>query len=80
MNSIRSAFLAVLLTLNYPGLEAQEVTGDTLEKINLIFQKWDKKTSPGAVLAISRHGKLIYNHAWGMANIEDGIRPLFINL
>ena len=45
---------------------------DTLLQIEKIFAKY-KPTNPGAQLAISRHGTIIFSKAWGMADLEHNV-------
>lgn len=45
---------------------------DTLAKIEKIFSKY-KPDRPGAELAISRNGKIIFSKAWGMADLEHHV-------
>ena len=45
---------------------------DTVTQIEKIFARY-KPGSPGAQLAIGRHGKIIYSKAWGMADMEHNV-------
>ncbi|RPD40213.1 serine hydrolase domain-containing protein [Chitinophaga barathri] len=45
---------------------------DTLTRIEAAFAKY-KPDGPGAQMAISRNGKVIFSKAWGMADLEHGI-------
>lgn len=42
---------------------------DTTMKIDAIFSRY-QSNHPGCQLAISRHGKIIYSKAWGIADLE----------
>lgn len=42
---------------------------DTLRSIERIFERY-KPSNPGAQVAISRNGKIIFSKAWGMADLE----------
>lgn len=42
-------------------------------KIDALFAPWDKKDSPGLVLAVIRDGKILYQRGYGMADLERGI-------
>jgi len=44
-----------------------------IEKVDRLFEKWDKPNTPGAVLAILRDGKIIYSRGYGMANLEEAV-------
>lgn len=63
------AFLAkAQITLN----PAQEASVDSL------FQNWNDSQSPGGVIAVVSNGKVIYNKAYGMADVENQT-PITIN-
>jgi CubicO group peptidase (beta-lactamase class C family) len=49
---------------------AQESTTDKVDKI---FADWNTTSSPGCALAIVRDGSILYEHGYGMANLELGI-------
>lgn len=42
-------------------------------KVDNIFAKWDKPTSPGCALAIIKDGEIIYKRGYGMADLEHDI-------
>jgi CubicO group peptidase (beta-lactamase class C family) len=42
-------------------------------KIDKIFERYNKSDSPGAAVAVIRDGKLIYQHGYGIANLEYDI-------
>jgi CubicO group peptidase (beta-lactamase class C family) len=46
-------------------------TGRFSERIDRLFEKWDRARSPGAVLAVVRGGDLLHQRGYGVANIED---------
>lgn len=39
-------------------------------KVDKLFARWDKPDSPGCSLGVSRNGVPIYEHGYGMANLE----------
>lgn len=43
---------------------------DKSSKVDALFKAWDSPSSPGAVIAIVKDGKIIYKHSFGMANLE----------
>lgn len=43
------------------------------DKVDKIFEKWDRKDSPGCALAIIENGKIIYSRGYGMANLDYDI-------
>ena len=49
-------------------------THETLEaKVDQLFAEWDRSDSPGAALAVTRDGEIIYKQGYGMANLEYDI-------
>ncbi|NOR13737.1 MAG: serine hydrolase [Candidatus Aminicenantes bacterium] len=44
-----------------------------MEKVDRLFETWDKPSSPGCALGIIQDGTLIYAHGYGMANLEHNI-------
>lgn len=46
---------------------------DTVAKIEQIFSRYNSDSTPGAELAISRHGQVIFSRAWGMADLEHNV-------
>jgi CubicO group peptidase (beta-lactamase class C family) len=49
-------------------------TGDEkTRRVDALFERWDRNDSPGCSLGIVREGRLIYEHGYGMANLEHGI-------
>lgn len=42
-------------------------------RIDKIFAPWDNKDSPGAAVAISKNGSIVFQKGYGLANLEYGI-------
>jgi CubicO group peptidase (beta-lactamase class C family) len=42
-------------------------------RIDRLFAPWNKRTTPGGVLAILQDGKILYKRSYGMANLEYAI-------
>lgn len=42
-------------------------------KVDQLFAEWNKPNSPGAAIAVTKDGKIIYTHGYGMANLEYDI-------
>ena len=43
------------------------------EKIDRIFAEWNTTSSPGCALAVVKDGRIVYEHGYGMANLELGV-------
>ncbi|MEE9502771.1 MAG: serine hydrolase domain-containing protein [Candidatus Aminicenantaceae bacterium] len=48
-------------------------TDSLIEKVDRLFETWDKPGSPGCALGIIQDGTLIYARGYGMANLEHNI-------
>lgn len=57
---------ALLLALPISGEE-------TARKVDELFKRWDRSDSPGCALAVIQDGEIIYQHGYGMANLELGV-------
>jgi CubicO group peptidase (beta-lactamase class C family) len=44
-----------------------------LAKVDALFAQWNKAGSPGCSVAVSRNGTVLYEHGYGMANVELGV-------
>ena len=63
-------FLTVLLAISFSGpskLSAQSI--DTIDKIDKIFAQYHN-AMPGVAVAVSLEGRVIYNKAFGLSNLE----------
>ena len=47
-----------------PGVAAQ---------VDKVFEKWDKRDSPGCALGVYKDGQTVYKHGYGMANLNDDV-------
>jgi CubicO group peptidase (beta-lactamase class C family) len=43
------------------------------EKVDRIFAEWNSTSSPGCALAVVKDGHIVYEHGYGMANLELGV-------
>lgn len=55
-------------------VEAQRATptDTTSRSIDHVFDAWRGTESPGCALGVSRNGRVVYEHGYGMANLETG--------
>ena len=49
------------------------VSAEQSKKVDEIFAKWDRTDSPGCALSVMQGGKIIYKHAYGMANLDHDV-------
>ena len=43
------------------------------DRVDKLFNQWDKVDTPGCALAVIKDGKIIYKRGYGMANLEHNI-------
>ncbi len=42
-------------------------------KVDKVFAEWDKSSSPGCALGVLQNGRFVYEHGYGMANLDYDI-------
>lgn len=66
--------LSFTLALSFAALAQNNGKPETREaKVDQVFAKWDKPTSPGCALAVIKDGSIIYKRGYGMANLDHDI-------
>ncbi len=72
-------FLLVGSTSSSPAVDNPEVSPQALQRDNRtrkaddLFSEWDTAETPGAVLAVIKDGRIIYERAYGMADLERNV-------
>ncbi|HMI51274.1 MAG TPA: serine hydrolase domain-containing protein [Candidatus Saccharimonadales bacterium] len=69
----RSAAVAFLALLGTVVAAAQGVSAEQSTKIDALFAKWDRPSTPGCTLSVLKGGQVIYKRAYGMANLDYGV-------
>jgi CubicO group peptidase (beta-lactamase class C family) len=64
-----ASWLLLALAAAAPAQLAQGIEA----KLDEVFKPWDKKDAPGGVVSVSVKGKLVYEKAFGMANLESNV-------
>jgi CubicO group peptidase (beta-lactamase class C family) len=64
---------AILCQVFFMAASAQPLPQDLTDKIDSLFQKWDRTSSPGWAVGIVRNDTLIFAKGYGMANLEYGV-------
>jgi CubicO group peptidase (beta-lactamase class C family) len=59
--------------LIFSSLIAHTAQPPSKEKVDQIFSDWNSTKSPGCALAVVKDGRIIYEHGYGMANLELGV-------
>ena len=42
-------------------------------KVDKLFEPWNKTDAPGCAVGVSHNGAVVYEHGYGMANLERGV-------
>jgi CubicO group peptidase (beta-lactamase class C family) len=69
----RSLTLASVVCLLLAGSSSYVVADDLADKVDRIFADWNTTSSPGCALAVVKDGRIVYEHGYGMANLELGV-------
>ena len=69
---ISAGFLVSSMALISPA-GAQMLAPDVAERVDKVFEKWDRTDSPGCALGIYQNGQIIYKRGYGMANLNDDV-------
>ena len=67
---VRYGFLFWLAVCFVAALHAQTSTQVTVAQVDNLFAKWNKPDSPGCALAVLQNGRIVYEHGYGMADLE----------
>lgn len=70
--AIRSVVLSVAMTATpaLMGCSNRPMSNVATDKVDQLFATWNKPSSPGCSVAISRNGQLVYERGYGLANLE----------
>jgi CubicO group peptidase (beta-lactamase class C family) len=73
MHRLTTACTALVLAALGGVLIAADSGDPEARRVDALFERWDRKDSPGCSLGIVREGRLIYERGYGMANLEHDI-------
>jgi len=73
MHRLTTACTVLVLAALGSALIAADSGDEEARRVDVLFERWDRKGSPGCSLGIVREGRLIYEHGYGMANLEHDI-------
>jgi CubicO group peptidase (beta-lactamase class C family) len=65
----RTPFISLALCLLLAG-RSFAAADALIDKVDRIFAEWNTTSSPGCALAVVKDGHIIYEHGYGMANLE----------
>jgi CubicO group peptidase (beta-lactamase class C family) len=73
MKSTRSSVILIAILLGAGTSSSQTLPPDAAKQVDKVFEKWDKRDSPGCSVGVYKDGKIVYKHGYGMANLNDDI-------
>ncbi|TVR61878.1 MAG: class A beta-lactamase-related serine hydrolase [Gemmatimonadales bacterium] len=65
----------VVATLTVPGTfpqhaAGQGITAEQVEAVDAVFEAWSDPAGPGAAVAVTRNGRVVYSQGYGSAQLE----------
>jgi CubicO group peptidase (beta-lactamase class C family) len=73
-NLFLAGFIAAILWCSFTSkASAQQLTANTEALVDTVFAKYNNKSGPGCTIAVIRAGKVIFEKAYGLANLEYNI-------
>jgi CubicO group peptidase (beta-lactamase class C family) len=46
---------------------------DPSERVDKVFEKWNRTDSPGCALSVMKDGRIVYKHGYGMADLDHNV-------
>jgi CubicO group peptidase (beta-lactamase class C family) len=69
-----AVWLSLAFTFNFIALaQNRPEAGSPNPEVDKVFAQWDKPTSPGCALSVSKDGSIIYKRGYGMADLDHDI-------
>jgi CubicO group peptidase (beta-lactamase class C family) len=66
MVNVQRICVLLLVLMLVPLAEAN----DTSDRVDKLFERWDKAASPGASMAVMQNGQIVYSRGYGSASLE----------
>jgi CubicO group peptidase (beta-lactamase class C family) len=70
---VRSSLVFAGLILASFAALGQTLSPDMAAKIDKVFEKWNRTDSPGCAVGVYKDGQTVYEHGYGMANLNDDV-------
>src|ERR1700685_767674 len=72
MKAMRTSlvFASVILASSAQG---QTLSPEMAAKVDKVFEKWNRTDSPGCAVGVYKDGQIVYEHGYGMANLNDDV-------
>lgn len=68
-----SLLLFMCLGILPAALSAQGTTRAQVEQVDALFREWSDAAGPGAAVAVTQHGRVIYSQGYGSAQLEYAV-------
>src|SRR5215831_1283175 len=65
--------LPVVMAATVAGCSNRPMSQSKTDKVDQLFAIWNRPDSPGCSVGISRNGRVVYEHGYGMANLDLGV-------
>jgi len=65
--------VAIAFLIFAAGAGAQEQSTNFSRQVDELLAEWNRTDAPGAVVAVVRDGKIVFQNAYGMADLERGV-------
>ena len=77
---MRQKIFCTIFLIFFYQIISDQLADSLTKRVDAVFAEYDKTNSPGCALAILKDGKIIYERAYGMSNLEYniGINPTSI--
>ena len=66
---VAASITFVLVSAQTPAAPQTDLT----ERVDKVFQKWNRTDSPGCALSVMKDGRIVYKHAYGMADLDHNV-------
>jgi CubicO group peptidase (beta-lactamase class C family) len=76
----RNLFAIAILTTAFVSIDharaiaAAADAGDESAAVNKLFEQWNTPSSPGCAVAVMKDGRIVYEHGYGMADLNHDIK------
>ena len=65
--------LASILCHAQTAAPAPPLSPDVAAQVDKVFEKWNRTDSPGCALGVYQNGQIVFEHGYGMANLNDDV-------
>src|SRR5580693_4975937 len=73
MKTVRSYLVFASFILASYAAQGQTFSPEMATKVDKVFEKWNRTDSPGCAVGVYKDGQTVYEHGYGMANLNDDV-------